>query len=124
MSKPESQRIVYEDSAVAVRYESATQLKKDFKGTTSLPEDESHFDRRVYFDPESQTEYYPWMFSKTLEHDPTTGFPKKEDVEKIVDGWKYADQQHLDAVPKSSVISRRLLNASFDQSGKKSSFRI
>ena len=45
-------------------------------------------------------------------------------VQIISHGLQIALAMYVMAVPKSSVISRRLLNASFDQSGKKSSFCI
>ena len=38
-------------------------------------------------------------------------------VQLISHGLQYALAMYILAVPKSSVISRRLLNASFDQSG-------
>ena len=69
-------------AASKIRLDSLAALRKDFAGDVS--KDEEHFDRRVYFDPETQEEYYPYMFSKTLEHDPVTGFLKKADVENIV----------------------------------------
>ena len=40
-------------------------------------------------------------------------------VQIISHGLQFALAMYMMAVPKSSVISRRLLNASFDQSGKK-----
>ena len=39
-----------------------------------------NYDLRNYTD-EDGTVYLPWMFSKTLEHDPKTGFAKKSDID-------------------------------------------
>ena len=45
-------------------------------------------------------------------------------VQIISHGLQFALAMYMMAVPKSSVISRRLLNASFDQSGKKKNLSI
>ncbi len=100
-------------AASKIRLDSLSALRKDFSGPVS--KDEEHFDRRVYFDPETQEEYYPYMFSKTLEHDPVTGFPKKADVEKIVQAWKYGGDK-LAEVPESSVNTRKLEGIAASQS--------
>lgn len=47
-----------------------------------------NYDQRTYKD-DAGNEYYPWLFSKLLQHDETYGFPLKSDVDKIIDIIRY-----------------------------------
>lgn len=99
MSKYESEKKNEVQAATSIRLRSLVELKKNFE-KFNLVENEKYFDRRVYYDPVAKEEYYPWMFSKTLEHDVNTGFPKKKDVEKLVTAWKVGSIAALDAIPQ------------------------
>lgn len=100
-SKPQAQYQYELNASIGARTRSAAQLKKDIESRTE--NDEKFFDRRVYFD--GTDEYYPYMFSKTLEHDATTGFPKKADVETIVKAWREADSASLEGLATSTSIT-------------------
>jgi len=99
MSKYEYEKKNEVQAATLVRLSSLVELKKNFE-KFNLVEHEKYFDRRVYYDPNTKEEYYPWMFSKTLEHAVDTGFPKKKDVEKLVTAWKVGSIDALDAIPQ------------------------
>jgi hypothetical protein len=68
-------------AASRIRATSNLTLKNDFNAIISV--DEQFYDKRTYFDG-SET-YYPWMFSKTLAHDPITGFALKSDIDLVID---------------------------------------
>ena len=105
-TKPSGKNNYQLNCAKQVRYNSVIQLNGDFNNQTSI--DEQFYDRRVYYDTDTKTEYYPYMFSKTLEHDAVTGFAKKADVEKIIIAYKTADQDTLDNIPTSTTSIRKL----------------
>lgn len=42
------------------------------------------WDLRTYADPISGREQYPWVFSKTFDHDPVTGFPYVDEVDTLL----------------------------------------
>jgi hypothetical protein len=102
MSKPQNTNASPEASS-KVRIESLVQLKRDFK--QELPKSEEYYDRRVYFD--GVYEYYPYVFSKCLPHDQTTGFVKKQDADKLIDAWKNGDKESLDAIILSEDSTRK-----------------
>lgn len=113
-TKPSGKNNYQLNCAKQVRYNSAIQLNGDFNNQTSI--DEQFYDRRVYYDTDTKTEYYPYMFSKTLEHDAVTGFAKKADVEKIIIAYKTADQDTLDNIPTSTTSIRKLEGVAAAQS--------
>ena len=102
MSKTQEKEKYELTAAARVRTTSLLQLKKDFK--SQLPKYENH-DLRVYYD--GNNEYYPWVFSKTLTHS-AQGFPLKSEVDKIIEAWKYGDDEHYDEVKQSAVNQRKL----------------
>lgn len=115
-SKPAGKMQSGKAAAIGIRAQSSVQLRKDFE--TIENNEEKYYDRRVYFD--GTDEYYPYMFSKTLEHDPVTGFPKKADVESVVRGWKVADEDALTNIATSTSVAdadrRKLENVAASQS--------
>jgi hypothetical protein len=69
-------------AALAVRNTCMNYLEHDFNNK----EQNAHglyYDLRIYTDPNTNTLYYPYMFSKTLEHGTHT-FPKKDDVDLLL----------------------------------------
>ena len=106
-----------------VKNRSITRLRNDFLTLKNNCIGES-FDDDVYID-DNCVEYYPWMFSKTLEHDPTTGFVKKEDIDKVVKASKEGSKDSLDDIVQSSDNNRKLENVaaanSFNHIGTDSS---
>ena len=96
-------------SACNVRRESNIALKKAF-GSSEIVAHKSFYDNRTCIDPITGIEYVPWMFSKTLEHDPVTGFAKKADVDKIVDAWELGTKESNEMIPQSTVNTLKLEN--------------
>lgn len=86
-------------AAKSIRINSLDQLQKDFFSTQK--NEGVYYDKRIYID-ESGVEYYPYMFSKTLDHDINSGFPRKEDVNKILEALKNGTIESLDNIPKNS----------------------
>jgi uncharacterized protein YodC (DUF2158 family) len=50
------------------------------------------------------------MFSKCLKHNPNTGFAKKDDIDKNINAWHYADKQHIDKIALYDDANRKLEN--------------
>lgn len=67
------------------------------------------YDRRVYRDKKTGVEYYPYMFSKCLEHHPETGFAKKEDVDKLIKALS-GDKHSIESIPLHEDSKRKLVN--------------
>jgi|TARA_B110000259_G_scaffold160983_1_gene184804 hypothetical protein len=89
-----------------VRFQSILQLKSDFKNNITI-KNNKYYDTRVYISSNGDA-FYPYMFSKTLEHDTTTGFPLKDDVDKIIEALNEGTEESLDAIPQSASSTRRL----------------
>ena len=96
-------------AACMVRRESTLALKKAF-GDANFTPHKFFYDTRTYLDESTGIEYLPWMFSKTLEHDPVTGFAKKKDVVKIVEAWEKGTIVANDMIPQSSMNTMKLEN--------------
>lgn len=105
MSKYDSIRKAESTAATEARLSSLRQLRRDFESSQQNQPMES-YDRRVYFD--GMDEYYPYMFSKTLSHNMQTGFPKKVDVDKVIDATLKADKKSIANIPKHSGSVRTL----------------
>lgn len=90
----------------SIKNRSITRLRNDFLTLKNNCIEEA-YDDDVYVDS-NNVEYYPWMFSKTLEHDPVTGFCKKEDVDKIIKAAKEGGNDNLNAINQSSESKRKL----------------
>ena len=68
------------------------------------------YDTRTYYDSATQTIYYPWIHSKGLNHDATTGFPTKEDVDLLLQARSKATSTAVDAIPLSGGATRKIRN--------------
>ena len=51
---------------------------------------------------------YLWIFSKTLEHDPTSFLPSREDVDKLLDYFITPTFEKLQNLPSSRRATRKL----------------
>ena len=96
-------------AACNVRRDSTIALRKAFGNADFIPH-KAFYDDRTYMDPNTGIEYVPWMFSKTLEHDPVTGFAKKADVQRIVDAWEKGTKESNEMIPQSSVNTLKIEN--------------
>lgn len=63
------------------------------------------YDLSVYND--GSDDYYPYVFAKTMTHDPTTGFIKKADGDKLITAVKINTQENLEAVPRDPGATRK-----------------
>lgn len=94
------------------RYKSVSQIKKDF--SLGVQEDKKHYDTRLFYDIKTNKFYYPWMFSKTLDHGDTVHhFPCKEDVDKIISGYF---EGKIDSIVQHPETTRKLENVNAGQS--------
>lgn len=66
----------------------------------------TYYDLTIYND--GSDDYYPYVFGKTLDHNATTGFVKKVDVDKIITAVKMNTQENLEAIPRHSLATRKL----------------
>ncbi|CAE7563367.1 unnamed protein product [Symbiodinium pilosum] len=66
-----------------------------------------NYDLRNYTD-EDGTVYLPWMFSKTLEHDPKTGFAKKSDIDLVLAAETDPTLDNVESIVLSSNTVRKL----------------
>lgn len=64
------------------------------------------YDLTIYND--GSDDYYPYAFGKTLDHNATTGFVKKTDVDKIIKAVKVNTEENLIAIPQHSSSNRKL----------------
>jgi len=99
----------YEKQAVTtLKAKLLREAKKDF--------DEKHndfgegYDLRTYYDSATQTVYYPWIHSKGLAHDATTGWPTKADVDLLIKARDLATSAAVDAIPLSGGATRKIKN--------------
>ena len=68
-------------AAEYIRLNSVIQLNNDFENSL-IPKKKINYDLRIYKDSNNVL-FYPYVFSKTLEHDINTGFVKKDDLDKL-----------------------------------------
>lgn len=66
------------------------------------------FDLTTFIDPNDSLEYYPYMFGKTLRHNSTTGFVRKDDVDSILNVIKYNDSESIAGITYDSNSLRKL----------------
>ena len=72
-----------------------------------IPLPGKYYDLRVYTDAEG-IDWYPYVFGKTLEHDSTTGFVKKVDVDKIITALQTRTLESLEDIPRAMNATRKL----------------
>jgi hypothetical protein len=103
-------------AATTIRNHSINYLQNDFAEKTKNMHG-TYYDKRFYFDDKSGELYYPYMFSKTLDHN-SYGFAKADSIDLLVEG-KIKDFK------LSNVSERKLEGAksfdSFNLVGKDSS---
>ena len=68
------------------------------------------YDLRTYYNSANQTIYYPWIHSKGLTHNATTGFPTKADVDLLLTARSKATSEAVDAIPLSGGATRKIRN--------------
>tara|TARA_B110000046_G_scaffold183330_1_gene219229 strand:- start:327 stop:1994 length:1668 start_codon:yes stop_codon:yes gene_type:complete len=100
-------------AATSVRIQSLAGLRKDFD-CMHLNSEGQFYDDRTYY--ASGREYSPYMFSKTLVHDATTGFPLKDDVKKVVCAYMKGSESVLNDVPRHPDATRKLEGIASSQS--------
>lgn len=126
MNTKHNDKAATREAANLIRVRSTVQLKRDFNNCT-VDSEGKYYDQRVYTDSNG-VEHYPYMFSKTLEHDSVTGFPKKEDVDKILDAVDQGTVASLDVIPQAPDSVRKLegvlASSSFNLMGTDSSIFI
>ena len=71
---------------------------------------ENFYDLRVYKDKSTKIEYYPYIFSKCLNHHPETGFPKKKDVDILIRAIQTGNKKLIEKVPLHLESKRKLVN--------------
>ena len=67
------------------------QLDQNQAITTHVHDYGTFHDLTTFTDPGDSLLYYPYMFGKTLRHNTTTGFVRKDDVDSILNVVKYND---------------------------------
>lgn len=107
MSKSNSQQYIYQQAALEVRSVSRSKLKSSFSNNTTATE-ELFFDERVYYDSSTKKEYVPWLFSKGLTHDATTGFAEKNAVKSILNAVKEGTLTTENAIQLDSNSVRKI----------------
>jgi hypothetical protein len=82
MNKDSVYRNYEKSAAISVRNNSINYLENDFnqKNINMFGE---YYDKRIYKDAETGEIYYPYIFSKTLEHN-DYGFSKKDEIELLI----------------------------------------
>jgi hypothetical protein len=99
----------YEKQAVTtLKAKLLREAKNDFDQTHN--DFEEGYDTRTYYDSATQTVYYPWIHSKGLTHDATTGFPTKDDVDLLLEARSKATTQAVDSIPLSGGATRKIRN--------------
>jgi hypothetical protein len=71
---------------------------------------EEGYDLRTYYDSATQTVYYPWIHSKGLTHNATTGFPTQADVDLLLEARNKGTTEAVDAIPLSGAAIRKIRN--------------
>ena len=65
-----------------------------------------YWDLTVYND--GSTDYYPYMFGKTLDHSVTGGFIRKTDGDLLIEAIKMNTSEKLQAIPQHASSIRKL----------------
>jgi hypothetical protein len=93
MSKgPES---AWQNSIKNSRVESYLRVHGKFDQRTNIFG--QYYENDIYTDADGN-EFYPWMFSKTLMHDPATGFAKKSDIDDVTKAILSGTATNLDSI--------------------------
>jgi hypothetical protein len=65
-------------------------------------------DLTTFTDPNDSNVYYPYMFGKTLRHNTTTGFVRKDDVDSIINVLKYNDASSIAGITYDTNSVRKI----------------
>jgi membrane-associated phospholipid phosphatase len=103
------------DPVLQVKAAAVIAARNDFKDNKINFPSES-YDLRTYYNPDNKQVYYPWVFSKTLTHNSVTGFPLKEDVDKVLNAYKLSTPAALNQIVQSNVNQRKFENLTAGQS--------
>jgi hypothetical protein len=68
------------------------------------------YDKRIYHDEKTNTDYYPYLFAKCFPLDPVTGFPEKKDIDKLIRAIESGKKSLIDALPIHPNCKRKLIN--------------
>lgn len=96
--------------------QAVTTLKAKLLRSAKADFDEKHndfgegYDLRTYYDSGTQQVYYPWIHSKGLTHNATTGWPLKADVDLLLQARSKATSEAVDAIPLSGGATRKIQN--------------
>ncbi len=66
------------------------------------------YDLTTFTDPGDGFEYYPYVFGKTLRHNATTGFVRKDDADSVLNVIKYNDATAIAGITYDTGSARRM----------------
>ncbi len=66
----------------------------------------TYYDLTIYND--GSDDYYPYVFGKTLDHNATSGFVKKSDIDPLIEAVKMNTQDLLALIPRHANAVRKL----------------
>lgn len=93
----------------AVRHKTGLDSRADFQGLRKHPCDQD-LDQRIYTDPNTGMVFYPYVFSKTLTHNSTTGFALKSDVDDMISAIKDRSASSLAQIRQDPASVRPFVN--------------
>jgi hypothetical protein len=97
-------------STIDIRSKSIARLSSTFAESKEVRNLETEgYDLRTYKD-ENGVVYYPWMFSKTMSHNPTTGFPLKSDVDALLKAIRSGSKEDILAIIQHEDSVRKFEN--------------
>lgn len=62
-----------------------------------------------FYDTNTIKTYYPWIFSKCLEHNCTTGMACEEDIDKLLDAIKCPTEDNINCLNLSSTHTKKIV---------------
>jgi hypothetical protein len=68
------------------------------------------YDKRVYYDEQTNTDYYPYIFSKCFALNDETGFAKKEEIDKLIKAIDSGKKSLIDKIPIHPECKIKLVN--------------
>ena len=68
----------------------------------------AYYDLTTFTDPGDGFEYYPYVFGKTLRHNTTTGFVRKDDADSVMNVVKYNDLETIAGITYDTGSARSL----------------
>lgn len=108
-NKTTQQKIVESQAVCQVKSRVLLNAKNDFKNELQNEQGEN-WDLRLFYDSDTQNFYYPWVFSKTLQHNAVSGFPTKESVDSMITAIKNGNRKSLELIKQSPDTQIKLEN--------------